>query len=211
MAQDDGNSLTKLSDEALVEAYRAGRAEAFTVLVERYRRELFHFLVRFVANRAAAEDVFQESFLQVHNAIATFDTSRRFKPWLFTISANKARDWLRRNRTTQHSHSAPLPGSSSGNDGDGQTAFIDLMPAPETEPSGQVESEEQRQQVRKVVDSLPDHLREVLVLAYFQRLAYKEISEIIQIPLGTVKSRLHAAVATFAQMWKDRTGDDPEA
>ncbi len=62
--------------------------------------------------------------------------------------------------------------------------------------------------VREVVATMPDHLREVLLLAYFQRMAYKEIAEIVGVPLGTVKSRLHTALGSFAKLWSRRTSDD---
>lgn len=208
MNPDPESALTSLTDEQLVDRYRAGEDQAFRLLVERYQRELFHFLIRFVGDRAAAEDVFQESFLQVHNAIAGFDSSRRFKPWLFTISANKARDWLRRNRLSRQSLSAPISGNSQD---DAQTSFIDLLPAPEVGPASEIETRELHEQVRTIVAEMPDHLREVLILAYFQRLPYKEIAESIQIPLGTVKSRLHAAVGIFAKLWRERTGDQPSS
>src|SRR5687767_2162997 len=83
------------ADEQLLAEYRAGDKTKFAVLVLRYQRELYHFLVRFLGDRAAAEDVFQETFLQVHQSADQFDPSRRFRPWLFTIAANKARDLIR--------------------------------------------------------------------------------------------------------------------
>ncbi len=201
--------LKDLSDEQLVELYRGGREEAFTELVKRYQRELFHFLVRFLSSRAAAEDVFQEAFLQVHISIDSFDTSRRFRPWLFTISANKARDWLRRNRSGPASLSAPAGsgGSAPASDDDGQVAFVDLMEADLPRPADEAQRQEIRELVQRTVALMPEHLREVLLLAYFHRFAYKEVAEMLGIPLGTVKSRLHAAVATFSQIWKQHYGE----
>lgn len=192
--------LTGLSDEQLVTAYRAGRVEAYEGLVRRYRPELFHFLIRFAGNRAAAEDLFQETFLQVHLSIDTFDTSKRFKPWLFTIGANKARDYLRKNKRQR---TMPLSAMVDRHSDDGP-AFIDLMEADLPLPDESVLEGETAELVKDVVESLPDHLREVLLLAYFNQFAYKQIAEMLDIPLGTVKSRLHAAVGTFAQMWKAR-------
>src|SRR5436305_9634113 len=75
--------------------YREGDKSSFPKLMQRYQRELYHFLVRFLGDRTQAEDVFQETFLQVHQSAGQFDTSRRFRPWLFTIAANKARDLIR--------------------------------------------------------------------------------------------------------------------
>src|SRR5271170_6490263 len=85
------------SDEQLMAAYRGGDRDSFVELVKRYERELFHFLARFLGDRTAAEDIFQETFLQVHQSAGTFDADRRFRPWLFTIAANKARDLIRSN------------------------------------------------------------------------------------------------------------------
>src|SRR3954452_21539315 len=89
------NRSADKTDEELLAAYRDGDRLSFATLVERYQRELFHFLVRFLGDRAAAEDIFQETFLQVHQSAAQFDPERRFRPWLFTIAANKARDLMR--------------------------------------------------------------------------------------------------------------------
>jgi len=193
--------LDQLSDEQLVTAYRAGEAEAFELLVARYRPELFQFLVRFVGDRAAADDLFQEAFLQVHQSIGTFDPTRRFKPWLFTIAANKARDHLRKNSRRQPAASVA---SATDDDAPSGRALLDLLEADLPLPGQRVEDDETRDQVRKTVENLPEHLREVLLLAYFNQFSYKDIASMLQVPLGTVKSRLHAAVGTFAERWNQR-------
>ena len=200
MASEQPLNRPGTTDEQLLQQYRSGQTPAFEALVERYRLELFHFLARFAGNRAAAEDLFQETFLQVHLSAETFDTSRRFRPWLFTIAANKARDYLRRNSRRQTPQlSAPIDES-----GDDSRSFEDLLASDFPLPPEEVEKQETRELVKQVVSEMPDHLREVLLLAYFQQLAYKDIAEMLSIPLGTVKSRLHAAVATFAELWKQR-------
>lgn len=198
MNKEAEKSAVSVTDEQLVDLYRSGDTQAFTTLISRYERELFHFLFRFTGRRGLAEDVFQEAFLQVHLSINTFDTSRKFKPWLFTIAANKARDQLRRKSQRP---AAQLSARVDDSNDDGPE-FVDLMEADLVLPDVQVEQEETQQLVREAVESLPDHLREILLLAYFHKLAYSEIAEALEIPLGTVKSRLHAAVASFAQQWK---------
>jgi RNA polymerase sigma-70 factor (ECF subfamily) len=186
------------TDEMLLAAYRRGDRSSFAKLVERYHRELFHFLVRFLGDRAAAEDIFQETFLQVHQSADQFDPERRFRPWLFTIAANKARDLM---RSQARRPTNPLQASINGSDEDsGQ--FIDLMSAASQLPGEPMERAELQQQVQKTVLNMPDHLREILLLSYFHQFPYKQISEILNIPLGTVKSRLHAAVAHFADRWR---------
>lgn len=186
-----------VADEQLIERYRVGDVEAFSALIGRYQRELFHFLIRFMGSRAAAEDVFQDTFLQVHQSIDTFDTGRRFKPWLFTIGANKARDHLRKqSRRPAAALSASIDGDDEGR------AFIDLLEADLPPPEDEFAQAEAAGRVRQAVDQMPDHLREILLLAYFQQFSYNEIADVLGIPLGTVKSRLHTAVATFAKKWK---------
>jgi RNA polymerase sigma-70 factor (ECF subfamily) len=186
------------SDEQLLADYRAGDKSSFSELVGRYQRELYHFLVRFLGNRAAAEDVFQETFLQVHQSAEQFDPQRRFRPWLFTIAANKARDLI---RSQARRPTNPLQASiSPGDDESGE--FIDLMQSVNAVPSEPLEREELQKQVQTTVTGMPEHLREILLLSYFHQFPYKQISEILDIPLGTVKSRLHAAVAHFADRWR---------
>ncbi len=186
------------ADEQLLEEYRQGDVQSFSRLIERYERELFHFLVRFLGDRAAAEDIFQETFLQVHQSADTFDRSRRFRPWLFTIAANKARDLLRSQarRPTNPLQAAISPGNRDSGE------FIDLMESAVELPHEPLERAELRQQVQHTVMGMPDNLREVLLLSYFHQFPYKQISDILEIPLGTVKSRLHAAVAYFADRWR---------
>jgi len=184
-------------DETLLTDYLSGDRAAFATLVERYRRELHGFLARFLGSNAAADDVFQETFLQVHLAADTFDRSRAFKPWLFTIAANKARDWHRRQKR-RRALSLDAP---TGQDADG-ARMVDLMDGGAAAPDASLEGAEVRSQVKDVVDAMPAIYREVLQLNYFQRMSYQQISEVLGIPLGTVKSRIHAATATFADQWK---------
>ena len=198
--------LAAMTPAELLAAYRGGRDEAFQRLIDHFQPELFRFLLRFVNNRAVAEDLFQETFLQVHLSAETFDTSKRFKPWLFTIGANKARDYLRRNKRRRMLSLSGLA-SGGGKGGDGPS-FVDLMEGDLPGPTEVAQDAEARRRVLEAVEQLPDHLREVLLLAYFEQLAYKEIAEMLSIPLGTVKSRLHAAVGTFAELWKTRYAED---
>ena len=187
-------------DEELLGAYRMGDRAAFAELVNRYQRELFHFLVRFLGDRAAAEDVFQETFLQVHQSAEQFDLDRRLRPWLFTIAANKARD-LMRQRARRPTN--PLEANIGGGNGDDEGGrFIDLMASDAQMPDEPMQKQEMQDRVRNIVQSMPHHFREILLLSYFHQFPYKQISDMLDIPLGTVKSRLHAAVASFAERWQ---------
>jgi RNA polymerase sigma-70 factor (ECF subfamily) len=123
---------------------------------------------------------------------------RRFRPWLFTIAANKARDLIRSNARRPAN-----PLQAAVNTGDDDSAeFIDLMKSGDDMPDEPMIQRELRQKVQSTVTAMPEHLREILLLSYFHQFPYKQISDILDIPLGTVKSRLHSAVAHFADRWR---------
>jgi RNA polymerase sigma-70 factor (ECF subfamily) len=187
-----------LSDEELLQLHVAGQKGAFEVLVERRSGELYRFLYRFLGDRTLADDVLQDTLLQVHMSADRFDPERRFKPWLFTIAANKARDAL---RSASRRQTSALDARISDSE-DSTTTYVDLLAADIDLPLEKLENQELRDAVKKIVMDMPEHLREVLLLGYFQQLPYKEIADVLAVPLGTVKSRLHAAVNHFARRWE---------
>ena len=192
-----------ISDEQLLLRYTRGDVDAFEQLVRRYRRELFNFLARFVGDRTLAEDVFQEAFLQVHLSAGGFDVSRRLKPWLFTIAANKARDAL---RSRSRRSAAALDAEVGGSEQDSRR-YVELMPANVPRPEENLQNLEAASSVKNIVQQMPENLRVVLLLSYFHDFAYKDIAEILGVPLGTIKSRLHVAVKEFARRWKAAFGE----
>ena len=200
MAQAVPVDLEAESDERLVKLHVDGQLGAIDELIRRHRDELFGYLVRFTGSRALAEDVFQETFLQIHLSAATFDVDRRLKPWLYTIATNKARDarrWLRRRPSV--SLDSPVGGL------DDPVSMVDLMPSDGEGPQEPLQGTEQSERVRAVVDRLGDLHREVLLLTYFQRMSYAQVANILDIPVGTVKSRLHGAVRAFGELWGEES------
>ncbi len=196
------------SDEALFEVYRRGDLGALRTLIERHQEDLLRFLVRLMGDRQLAEDVFQDAFLQVHRSADTFDATRKFRPWLFTIAANKGRDMLRRKgRRQEVDLHAPVFGKGGGSGEGGQAMYVDLMEIDIPTPESGLEGEERDELVQRALGEMPYSLREILLLAYFQRLSYSQIAAELGIPLGTVKSRLHSAVASFATRWKAANGE----
>lgn len=190
--------VAQWTDEQLLASYISGDEAAFGVLVRRYQRSLHQFLFRFVGDAALAEDVFQEAFLQVSRSARQFNPDRTLRPWLFTIAANKARDALRsrvRQKTTD------LDAAVDSSDADG-AQFMSFLASDAPLPLERLELLDAARIVRRIVTGMPVRLRMVLILSYFQGLPYQEIAEILGVPLGTVKSRLHAAVAHFGQQWR---------
>jgi RNA polymerase sigma-70 factor (ECF subfamily) len=199
-----------LTDEQLLVDYAHGAAggsgggdqRAFAELIRRYQQELFAFLARFVSDSAAADDLFQETFIQVHRNAKSFDPERKFRPWLFTIAANKARDHLRSAGRRAAQSLDNVAGQGKSGDGDAP-AFVDLMDSGLAPPPRELAQAEDAAAVQRVLAELPAHYREVLVMSYFHQFAYREMADMLRIPLGTVKSRLHAALAAFAKAYKE--------
>ncbi|MCH8912809.1 MAG: sigma-70 family RNA polymerase sigma factor [Planctomycetes bacterium] len=188
--------MNTLTDEQLLQEHRRGQTERFELLVRRYSQELFRFAYRLLGSPAAAEDIVQETFLQVHLSMERFDVSRRFRPWVFTIAANKARDYL---RSQKRRPEVPLDAVADGSS-DGGASFSDLLSGRSVGPAVALEREERSSRVRQLVDQLPPHLKEVLVLGYYHGFAYKEMANVLDVPIGTIKSRLHSAVAKMGDL-----------
>jgi len=185
-------------DEELMAEYLAGDSGAFDCLVRRYVDDLYGFFSRFVGNRTAAEDLVQDTFLQVHLSAGSFDLNRTFKPWLYTIAANKGRDYLRaRGRR-------PMQSLDLGQDEGHAPSPAKLLEADDAAAADRATREEQRRRVQETIARMPEHLQFILVLGYYQRLPYAEIAQILDIPVGTVKSRLHSAVQHFAHLWREQ-------
>jgi RNA polymerase sigma-70 factor (ECF subfamily) len=192
------DSLTDCTDEDLLARFGRGQRETFGVLVRRYERELYGYLKRYLGDGSLAEDVFQNTFLQLYTKINLYEPGRPVRPWLYTIATHQAIDALRRNARHQIlSLDQPL---DDRGDNDLGTLF-GLLDNHTPGPLEQAQDEEQRHNVRAGVDRLPDFLRHVVLLAYYQGLKYKDIADILAIPVGTVKSRLHTALIKLHEMW----------
>lgn len=182
----------------LLKRYAAGEQEAFQELVGLYKDSVYAFLRRFLNRTDMIEDVFQETFLQVFVSRDTFDVSRPLRPWLFTIAANKAKDALRR---MQRGEATQL-GNMFGSDDFSIDDVLNTLEHDSHMPYDDLIRDEQSEAVKRVLSRMPEKLREIIILAYFHKFSYAEIAGILHIPIGTVKSRLHTAVARFAEDWR---------
>ncbi|MHC4617688.1 MAG: RNA polymerase sigma factor [Planctomycetota bacterium] len=194
--------LNKRTDAELLARFAAGEEEAFREIVSRYQESLYAFLRHFLNQHDLIEDVFQETFLQLFTSRESFDTDRPLRPWLFTIAANKAKDALRKQQRTATTPIGPIAESQ-------EMSFDDVfntLTSDTTRPYEQLERSETASRVREIIASMPENLREILILAYFNRFSYKQMAEILSIPIGTVKSRLHTAIGRFAKDWKAAFG-----
>jgi RNA polymerase sigma-70 factor (ECF subfamily) len=165
-------------DEQLARGVQAGRPADLALLVERHHGPLLGFLYRLTGgDRALAEDLTQETFLRLLRRIDQFQPARPFKPWLYAIAVNAARDHY---KSADARHTEALPEDYDAPD-----------PAP---PADAVLVAEAWEQVAAAVRTLPLHQREVLVLRYADDLPLQDIALVLGIPIGTVKSRLSLAL-----------------
>ncbi len=186
------------SDEQLLARLRAGERDVFGMLVRRYERELFGYLRRYLGDDDLADDVFQNTFVQVYLKIQQYEPGRPVRPWLYAIATNQAIDALRRRNRRADQRADAV--TTSDEDGQPRPLF-ELLAAPGDGPPESADRAEQRELVRAAVDRLPDLLRQVVILAYFQGLKYRDVADTLGIPVGTVKSRLHAALARLTEDW----------
>jgi RNA polymerase sigma-70 factor, ECF subfamily len=194
--------VEKPTDAELLTRYIAGDEAAFREIVERYKNALYAFLRRFLNRQDLVEDAFQETFLQLYSSRESFDASRPLRPWLFTIAANKARDALRKQQreATTSIGTMSEPEEVSIDDVLNTLASYDITPVDELNKT------ETAAKVREVIANMPENLREILILAYFDQFSYKHMADMLGIPIGTVKSRLHTAIVYFTKKWKSIKG-----
>ena len=192
----------KQTDADLIKRYIAGDEEAFRQIINRFRNPLYAFLSRFLSRKDLIDDVFQDTFLQLFVSRKTFDPTRPLQPWLFTIAANKAKDALRKQQRTSALQIGTLTSEDEMSFGD----VLNTISSYDTEPYESLQETETAQRVRSVIADMPENLREILVLAYFNKFSYKQMAQVLSIPIGTVKSRLHTAVGRFAKDYRAAIG-----
>jgi len=194
------NPLNQCSDEELLNRLRNGQRDVLGTLIRRYQRELFGYLRRYLGDAELAEDVFQATFLQVYLKIAQYEPGRSARPWIYTIATHQAIDAMR--RAGRQAMVSLEQSTSEGGNGEVR-GMIEMLEAREAGPTEQALASEQRELVRACVDKLPEFLRQVVILAYYQGLKYREVAEILDVPVGTVKSRLHTALLKLQESWSE--------
>jgi RNA polymerase sigma-70 factor (ECF subfamily) len=196
------------SDEQLLLDYRrTGDRQLFTQLVQRYERELFSYLRRYLGDAEMAEDAFQAAFLQVHLKSDQFEPGRKFRPWLYTIATNQAIDAQRRNR--RHKMVSLDRVGQHNDSGEEVGKLANLLESSDPNPLGELSSAEQAAWIQRTISELPDSMQAVIQLVYYQGLKYREAAEALDVPVGTVKSRLHAAILKLNELWQQSHTDTP--
>jgi len=193
------DSFSEWSDEDLLLEYRlTSRRELFEELVQRYERSLFTYLCRYIGNAEDAEEVFQSAFMKVHLKIEQFEEGRKFRPWLYRIATNIAIDRMRRRQN--------VPKISNESDFESNEedsfCFTQILADNEPLPFDSADTKEQMIRLHHAIAELPEQLRSVLNVVYFQGFSYRDAAEALEIPFGTVKTRLSNAFRKLSSALK---------
>ena len=170
------------SDEELIARFQKGDTYAFDQLVRRYKDPLLNFVYRFISDLVEAEDVVQETFYRVFKNKHYYKEVAKFSTWIYTIAGNLAKTELRRRRRRKvfSIHK------------DSHEKDIDL-PDEKSDPEKKVNTALTEKIIEKAIRNLPEKFRQVIILRDVQEFSYEEISSILKVPLGTVKSRVNRA------------------
>lgn len=184
-----GKDLQSLSDQEVVALARAGKEAAYRELLRRYERPVFSLIYRMVRDRALAEDLAQDSFVKVLNALESYRPEYKFSSWVFKIANNVAIDQLRRRELDTLS----LDGAPNARTRDEVEATA-LQAVDRTEtPLAELESRELGSHIEQAIARLRPEYRACILLRHVEGRSYEEIAEALDLPLGTVKTYIHRA------------------
>lgn len=177
-----------LDDEALVSRYSMGDAKAFDTLIVRYQDRIFNFSLRFTANPSDAEDIVQETFLKAYRGIARFRGDAKFSTWLFQIAKNLCINKFHNTRRRMEHRQVSIFESEYDDD----RPLLQLE-SEDASPQERVISAETQSQLEAAIGELDPHYRTALILRDVEDMDYAEIAKVLDVPVGTVKSRIHRA------------------
>ncbi len=178
-------------DHELVHACRAGNADAFGLLVRRYQDRLYPTIVRLLGSAEDARDVLQDAFVRAYVKLDQFHESSSFYTWIYRIAINLAisRNRRRGRRTFGFSQGGRI----------GQNAVNPIDPRREADPGAELDRVEREEQIQRALATLSPEHREVVILKDLEDHRYEEIAELLNVPIGTVRSRLHRARSELRQ------------
>ena len=181
------------SDEDLIKRFQDGDEQAYVELVNRYRDRLMNFVYRFTSDSEQSEDIVQETLIKLYTHKHYYKKIAKFSTWIYTIAANYAKTELRKKKNRKITNLSQM--SSDEKDYD--------LPSVQPDTDQLIESEYLEKRIQSAINTLPLHFKTVIVLRDVQELSYDEISNIVEVPLGTVKSRINRARLQLQKELKD--------
>ena len=188
----------QLSDERLIEKFQNGEVNAYNELVKRYKDRLLNFIYRFLNDIDRSEDLVQDTLIKLYTHKNSYKEVAKFSTWLYTIAANLARTELRKIKRRK-----TFSVSELSND---DREYIISSDASDQSEDYLTENFEKK--VQNALVQLPDDFKTIIILRDIQELSYDEISKIVELPLGTVKSRINRGRLKLQKLLKNK-GDNP--
>ena len=188
----------ELSDEILIKKFQEGDVGAYNQLVFRFKDRLLNFIYRFVNDLDLAEDLVQDTLLKLYTHKDSYREIAKFSTWLYTIAANLARTELRKKKRRKTFSVTELSREDR--------EFI--IASSDVDPSEDLSSQYFEKSVQQALAELPDDFKTIIILRDIQELSYDEISKIVDVPLGTVKSRINRGRVKLQQLLKKK-GERP--
>ncbi len=195
----DSLDYASSDDRELAALAARGREGAFRELLGRYERPVFSLVYRMVRDRTLAEDLAQEAFIRAFNAIGSYDPSYKFSSWIFKIANNHAIDHLRRRKLDTVS----IDGSPYARSDEEADRSRPVLRSEEESPEEYVEARELGSRIEEAIGRLRPEYRSVILLRHVEGRSYDEISEVLDLPLGTVKTYIHRARNELREMLAD--------
>ena len=196
----DADLLAAASDQEVVAQARVGREAAYRELIRRYERPIFSLILRMVRDRQLAEDLAQETFIKALNAIESYRPEFKFSSWIFKIANNVAIDHLRRRSLETLS----LDGSPQAITPEEQAATALQLGSGDETPLQEVENRELGTAIERAIARLRPAYRACIMLRHVEEHSYEEIAQILDLPLGTVKTYIHRARNELREHLGDR-------
>ena len=189
--RNDTNPMENHTDEQLVESYLNGEKEALELLIKRYLKPIFGFVFSYIKNSEDAEEITQDAFFKAWKNLKKFDKEKKFKTWLFSIAKNTALDFLKKKK--------PLLFSTIEEDGK-ENSIIGKIPEPSPLPDEILNRADLAEELNLAMDKLSPKYREVIFLYYKEQFNFREISELLNEPLDTIKSRHRRAIIDLREI-----------
>tara|TARA_B100001250_G_C19793732_1_gene787777 strand:+ start:1031 stop:1618 length:588 start_codon:yes stop_codon:yes gene_type:complete len=183
MSLDKQKETFVYTDEQLIARFQAGDENAYIELVNRYQDRLINFVFQFLGDREQSEDVVQDTMLKLYVKKHYYREIAKFSTWIYTIARNLANTELRKRKRRK----TTLLSQMTRDERDYE------LPAVQPETGQEVQNEFAEKRIQAAIHALPDHFKTVIILRDIQELSYDDISSIVNVPLGTVKSRINRA------------------
>ncbi len=183
-------SNTEETDENIVKRVKAGEKEAFGILIDRYEKKLRRYIDKFLKRKEDKVDIVQDVFIKAYTMIQGFDTDQKFSPWIYRIAHNEALNFIKKKRSLSFSIFSP--------------EYIINYFKDSTNLEKDFDKKKIKIEIEKVLDDIEYHHREILLLFFYEELSYKEISEILKIPISSVGVKIQRAKIVVEKILKEK-------